>query len=377
MKSALTKFLTFSSLGLLMLASCKKNDKIVTDTGSTSSSLTASATTLVLDKSRVNDTTAAITFNITAPHYTFKSGGAANALQIDVPGDNWKNAATYQLSSLSEGFSTLTFDKLLLKLNLPAGQAAQVQVRISNSLSAQTALYSNVLSLTVTPFNLTAFLYVVGQFQTPNMWNAGAPDSLISPTSNGIYTGIIDFTSGNNQFLVLPQKNNYDNKYATNDPQGPTSSTVKQNAPNNFYAPSTAGYYLVTLDLNQNTISFEQVNSYSVIGTVTPGANYTTDEDLKYVNGNQDWEAVFAFTDGTFPGAFKIRQNHDWTWSWGVPKPSTAGDGVPNTLNDSSNNNIPVATSGNYLVTFTYPVAAYSIAATPPSVTATYTLVQH
>jgi hypothetical protein len=370
MKRVLTKFLTISSIGLLMLSSCKKNDAVVKNVGSTTSSLTTSATTLVLDKTRLTDTTAAISFSFTAPTYTYKAV-VSNSLEIDAAGDNWKNPTTAALGgkAASQGYSTATFNALLLKLNLPAGVASKINVRVVNALSPDVATYSNVLSLTVTPFNLTSFLYVVGAFQTPSMWNAASPDSLISPTSNNIYTGVIYFTAGNNQFLILPQKISYDNKYATNDPQNTTSATVQQNAPNNFYAPAVAGYYLITLNLNAGTIAFEHVNSYSVIGSVTPGGNYSTDDAMKYVNGNQDWEGVFPLTFGTFPGGFKIRQNDDWTWSWGV---LAAPDGV--TLADSNDGNIPVPASGNYKVTFTYPTAAYSIAGTPPSVTGTYTV---
>jgi hypothetical protein len=367
MKKLVTNFLTISSIGLLMLTSCKKNDKLVTDTGSTASGLTSSATTLVLDKTRVNDTTSAISFTFTAPKYTYKSAGT-NSLQIDVPSDNWKNAATYQLtgSSLTQTFSTLVFDKLLLKLNLNAGQAAQVNVRVVNSLSTETAIYSNVVPLTVTPFNLTAFLYVVGAYQG---WNANAPDSLISATSNGVYTGIINFTANNNQFLILPQEGSYNNKYATNDAQGSTSMTVAQNAPNNFYAPSAAGNYYITLDLNNNTIMFESVNYYSVIGSSTPplGNGFTVDNDMKYVNGDQAWEITIGMVEA---GGFKIRQNHDWGFSWGLlPTP----DGV--TLTDNSGGNIPINVVGTYKVTFSIPVEPYSLG-NPPAVTAPYTLVQ-
>ena len=65
MKTVLTKFLAISGVALLMLASCKKDQTQVTATAGKSGALTASATTAVLDKSMVNDTTTIITFNFT------------------------------------------------------------------------------------------------------------------------------------------------------------------------------------------------------------------------------------------------------------------------------------------------------------------------
>jgi hypothetical protein len=380
MKRLLTGFLTLCSVALLMMSSCKKSDKMVTDAGSQAGTLSASTTNLVLEPSRASDTSAAITFSFTAPKITFKSAKLIDEIQVDVPSDNWKSPTSISVSTTatSQGFSTAVFDKLLLALKLPVGVSTTVNVRLSNGLSAESALYSNVISLTVTPINLASFIYIVGQF---NGYSTTAPDSLISATSNGIYTGIINFPAGENQFLILPQKN-FNNKYATTLSPSTTADSISyaveyvSGGGNNLVAPSDAGTYHIILNTLTNTISIARTNSYSAIGSVTPGANYTTDDELKYVNGKEDWEGVFAFTYGSFPGGFKIRQNDDWTWSWGIPKSGSAGDGIPNTLNNSSNDNIPVAASGNYLVTFTYTEAAYSIASPPPSVTATYTLTQ-
>ena len=365
MKKLVTSFLTFSSIGLLMLASCKKNDKMVTDAGSTSSTLTASASTLVLDKTRINDTTAAISFTFTAPKYTFKSAGT-NSIQIDVPGDNWKNAATYQITggALTQTFSTVVFDNLLLKLNLTAGKASLVNVRVVNSLSAETALYSNVVPLTVTAFNLTSYIYLAGAFEG---WTVPGPgvDSLVSVTGNGIYTGVINFTAGNTAFKILLNSQNYTGNIGSD---GTASGLTSASSQSNITSTVT-GQTLVTVNLNTNTIAFEAVNYYSVIGSSTPplGNNFGTDIDMKYVNGNQDWEVTIGMVEA---GGFKIRQNHDWGFSWGVlPTP----DGV--TLTDNNGGNIPIAAVGNYKVTINIPVAPYSLTATPP-VTATYTLVQ-
>jgi hypothetical protein len=367
MKTLLTKFMALSSIGLLMLSACKKDDAIVTSNGGTPAMLTASATTLVLDKTKLTDPTPAVTFNVTATNYGF-SAASTNTLQIDVPSDNWAKPASVTLGTkvLSQGYSTADFNALVLKLNLPAGVASQVSVRVVNTLSANVApVYSNTLTLTVTPFNLTSWVYVVGAYQG---WNANGPDSLISVTGNGVYTGVINFTAGNNQFLILPQKGSYNNKYATND-NGPVNTTVAVGANNNLYAPSTAGYYLVTLNTNSNTISIVPADYYSVIGDAAQG--WSTDVAMKYTNDlNQDWVVTLPLVS---TGSFKVRQDDAWTWSWGIPNSGTAGAGVANTLNDSSNGNIPVPVSGNYVVSFSQAPTAFGAT---PSVTTTYSVIK-
>jgi hypothetical protein len=367
MKKILTKLLALSGIGLLMLSACKKSDPLVVNAGAKSSSLTTTATTLVLDKTKLNDTSAAIMFTFTAPTYNYKAV-VKNSLQIDAAGDNWKNPASAQLGTTgaSQGYSTAAFNTLLLKLNLPAGVASQVNVRVVNALSTDVATYSNTVTLTVTPFNLESWLYVPGAYEG---WANPGPqeDSLLSATDNGIYVGIINFTAGNNQFLVLPVKGSWTHKYATNDAQGSTSSTVAYDGPNNYYAPSAAGQYLVTFNINNNTISFAPANFYSVIGDAAQG--WGTDVPMKFINdGNLNWVATLPLVS---TGAFKIRQSDDWTYSWGIPKPGTAGDGIPNTLNDTQNNNISIPASGNYKVVFNIPI---TLAGATPVVTTTYSV---
>ncbi|RYE23395.1 MAG: DUF5111 domain-containing protein, partial [Sphingobacteriaceae bacterium] len=288
-----------------------------------------------------------------------------NTLQIDKPGDNWANPTSVILGTnvLTQGYSTADFDALLLKLGLTGGVASPVQIRVVHSISSNvTPVYSNVVNITATPFYLTSWLYVVGEFQG---YSTSSPDSLLSATSNGIYTGIINFPAGKNQFLILPAKN-FNNKYATSNPTGATSTTVGYNASNNLFAPSVPGQYIITLNLNTNTISFALANTYSVIGSTTPGGNYSTDVDLtKYVNdGNTGWTGTVAMT----AGKFKIRQNHDWTFSWGDISPADGKN-----LTSASGGDINLAAAGNYKVSFAIPISA--IGATP-SVTATYGIVK-
>lgn len=367
MKKTITKFLAFGSVALLMLSACKKDGALVTSNGGKPGTLNASVTTLVLDKTKLTDPSMVVNFDFTAANYGF-SAAVTNTLQIDAAGDNWAKPTSVTLGTKvnSQGYSTADFNNLLLKLNLPAGVASQVNVRVQHTISASVApVYSNVVSMTVTPFNLTSYLYITGAFAG---WQNPGPleDSLVSVTGNGVYVGIINFTAGNNEFLILPAKN-WNNKYATTQSSTP-SSTVTYNASNNLKAPSVAGQYQVTFNLNTGTIAFDLVNYYSVIGDAAPGTAWTTDTDLKAINdGTGTWAGKIPFTTGSF----KVRQNHDWGNSWGVPKAGSAGDGVAGALNNTSNDNIPIATAGTYWLTFTIPT---STVGNPPSVLASYTL---
>ncbi|WP_183576051.1 SusE domain-containing protein [Mucilaginibacter sp. X5P1] len=367
MKRFLNNFLAISSIVLLMLTSCKKSDTLVVTNGGTPGALTASATTLPLDKSKVSDPTTVVTFNFTAPTYTYKAA-VTNTIQFDSVGDNWKKpqSVTMPLNVLTQSFNTADFNTILLKL-VPAGIASKINVRVQHSLSSTENTYSNVVEMTVTAFNLTSWLYVVGQF---NGYSTSTADSLISVTGNGIYKGVVNFPAGQNRFLVLPARN-FNNKYATTATPTVTADSISyateyvSSGGSDLYAPSAAGYYLITLNINTNVISVAPVDYYSVIGSAALGWNATGDDTfMKFVNdGTNTWTATLAMT----VGEYKFRQDAAWSKAWGPS--STAG-----IITDDSpigDGNIALATAGNYTLTFYMPVTPYG---TTPPVTTTYTI---
>jgi len=366
MKRVLTRFLAIGSVALLMLASCKKNDAIVTANSGKAGVLSSSTASVTLVKANDTIATPVVTFTFTMASYGFKAS-ITNTLEIDTTGDNWANPVSITLGSglLSYSYNTADLNTLALKLNIKPKAQGTILVRIAHTISTTiTPVYSNVISVSVTPYSTVipaAYLYVVGAYQG---WSTATPDSLVALNGSTTYTGIINFTAGNNQFLILPAKS-FTNKYATTDVSTP-SATVGYNANNNLVAPTAAGNYLITLNLTANTITFTAVDYYSVIGNSTPGTAWSTDTPLKFVNdGKNNW-----VINGIpmIVGAFKVRQDDQWTNSWGT---IATPDGM--TLTDSNGGNIPINTAGNYNFTFNMAPTAYG---SPAVATTTYTLTQ-
>lgn len=330
MRTMFTKFLAFSSVALLMLASCKKDENRAIATSGTGGNLTASSTSPALDKNSL--TTTAITFNVTQANFGFKAA-ATNTLQIDVPADNWAKPKEVILGAgvMSQSYTTLDFNNLLLALNLPTGKSAQVQARVKSQLSSATnPVYSNVINLTVTPFAITSWVYVPGAYQG---WNPSTADSLVSATGNGIYKGTIMFTAGNLLFKITPAKN-------WNVAYGDAGNGTISTSGGNLTAPGV-GSYLITADLNANTITYAY-NQWGVIGDATPGG-WSTDTDMKYNNSTGLWTVTLPLSSS---GGYKFRYNHDWTVNLGGSGGTLTAGGA----------NITVPVSGTYLVTLD-PVA--------------------
>lgn len=341
MKRSFTKFLALGGLAILMLASCKKDEnRVVADTKSAKGTFSTSTTTPALSKAHLTDV--AVTFTLKSPDYGFQSA-VSNSIQFSTSDDfTTVKEVSIDLKATSKAFNVLDFNNILLGMNLPTGVSTTVKARLKTQFTGSSVApnYSSVISLTVTPFPLTSFIYLGGAYED---WAVPSPnvDSLLSATSNGIYIGIINFPAGKLDFKVLPTNKNYDGNYGSD---GPGKITQGTGNPPNISAPA-AGLTLVTVDMNAKTISFEAVKYYySLIGNATPGVAWNTDTDLKYDNGNQVWQATVLMV----PGEFKVRRNHDWGTSFGIPK--VGADGA--TLASSDNNNIPITVAGTYHVTF-------------------------
>ena len=341
MKTLITKFLALSCLGVTVLAACKKDEtKVVANTNPTASTLTLSTTAPTLSKA--NLTANAITITATPQSYGY-SAAVNYTLQLAVKGTNFAKPVEIGLtaSSLSKSWTVQDFNNLLLSMNLPFTSASQLEVRLKSTLSSTTTtgtVYSSVSTITATPFPLVAYVYVPGAYQG---WNPATADSLQSATGNGVYTGIINYTGTDFHFKITPAKK-WDVAYGGSVAAGTISTSGSD-----MLAPG-AGQYFVTVNLNTNTITMVKADYYSIIGSAAPGVAWSTDTDMKYNNGTLKWESTLAFT----AGEFKVRKNHDWGVSYGVPKTGTAGFGVANTLNKTDNNNIAVTVAGNYSVTF-------------------------
>jgi starch-binding outer membrane protein SusE/F len=353
MKTVLTKFLAISSIALLMLASCKKDGAIVTSNGGKPGALSANTTTPVLDKTKLNDPTMIINLSISKANYGF-SAAVTSTLQIDAVGDNWANPITFTLGAtvLSQGFNTADFNALLLKLNLVGGVTSQVNVRVVQSVSAQVApIYSNVLSLTVTPFNLASFEFVPGAYQG---WGPGSADSLLSATSNGVFTGVISFKGATDfSFKVTSDKKGttwFGNLGGVVSSSGSAGNFVFINKATVDPAVNIMSDQIV-IDEVKNTITLTPT-LWSIVGDASPGgwpnpSGSQSDTDMKFNNGTQTWTAVVHLG----AGAIKFRLNHDWGVNLG-------GSGGTLSVNGA---NIAIATAGTYTVTLDVAHNTYTV----------------
>ncbi|SKB26608.1 SusE outer membrane protein [Parapedobacter luteus] len=322
--------LFFAAIGMLMITACDKDESRLVLQPGDGPALQASENTLVLEREHADEE--AIRFSWTPADFGY-AAAVTNTLQVARKGTNFEQPRERIVTAgeNSAGFTTYDFNSLLLALELPVGEASEVEVRIRARINeAVEPLYSNVVQLTVTPYAAISYLYVPGAYQG---WDPATAESLVSPTSNGIYTGIIRFPEAGSEFKLTPARN-WDDSYGEDEP-----GSIVLNGGANIKAPR-AGNLEVTVNTNDNTIGYTD-HSWGLIGSATPGG-WDTDTDMVYDNANAVWKVTVTLN----PGEFKFRKNHDWSVNFGVQDGELV-EGGPD---------IAHTESGTYVITFD-PVA--------------------
>nr|MBC7612736.1 SusE domain-containing protein [Pseudopedobacter sp.] len=340
MKKIIQSFMILSFIAVAFTA-CKKDEtQAVLDPAKiVASNLSASKNSLVLTKT--DQANSAVTFTYSKANFGF-SAGATYSLQFAVKGTNFASPQEVSLDATgtTKSFTVLDFNALMLKLNLPFDQASTIQTRVKAILSSNVApTYSSIVEMSVKPYPLIDYIYVPGDYQG---WTPSTADSLISPTGNGVYSGVIDFgakVGGSLEFKLTPKK---EWAVAYGDAGG---SKISASAGNNLKV-GTEYQYKLTADLNAKTFAAEKY-SFGIIGDATP-TGWGSDSNMKYNNGTRTWSITVRLLGGK---DIKFRLNDDWATNYG------GKDGVASLNGD----NIRITADGIYKVSFSEVDKTYSV----------------
>jgi hypothetical protein len=284
MKKYYNRTILLSAMGMLLLASCSKNETKVYLTGGSAPVLTSTATDSI--SLPVTDTTAtAVTFSWTNPNYQFSDGGSSLNVTYYLQFDTLSNfadsnsiAPTSISSALSTTYTVAQFNGILTnKVQLNTGIARTIYVRLEAFLTPFTSAtasiapqYSSTLSFQVTPYATppavappaSDTLYITGGATNDGWQVSGNPASVagqgmtrVSPTLYKITLPLI----GGQQFLLVPVAGDWSNKYATTSSSSATTGgTFQLNAANNFNGPTASGTYTVTFNFQTGNYTITQ-----------------------------------------------------------------------------------------------------------------------
>ena len=207
----------------------------------------------------------------------------------------------------------------------------------------------DVINYTYTVKRAEARYYVVG---TPQGWSDKDMSCMFYAHGGNIYSYTTKW-SGAWDLKVWDSKNfgNWDNAWGTTvDGDGSASGSLINKDSKSFQSPTKGEYYTLTINMNDNTYSWE---------AVTPSAEYTSvsligdfngwggDIDLQQLEkAPHNWYGRVTIESD---GGLKFRANHDWATSWGTSDKETPIGEVYYLAPGSDNINVPAGTYDFYL----------------------------
>ena len=193
-----------------------------------------------------------------------------------------------------------------------APETVTLTVRASASTKGAATIYSNTVNIIVVPANEIAPAFPMYIYEIGNESGWGTAHALCSPNQDGIYKG---FYYLDGEFKFKPNENDWNNDWE-NDGDGKIADNGGSNMPG-----VDAGFYLITVDLNEMTYSTTPITNISIIGGFNDWAG---DVEMTYNVEGGYWEC----TTGEVSGEYKFRANHDWAINWGGTEDNLTQDGA-------------------------------------------------
>lgn len=273
MKS-LIKYLSVIALAVSFTACEKDENKVVFEGGK--NPVLAANRTGTIPMSFLTRDNEAVTLSWTNPDYRFTTGVSAQdvtyLMEVDTAGSNFTNPKRKQLTIAKDLSKTITQaemnDYLLNQLELVVSRPYNIEIRIKATLgnSANTALFSNVLRFSVTPYATppkvnppsTGKLFITGS-ATPASWQCGCgePELLsqkftqVTPT---LYVLNSIALTGGGSYLLLPQYGSWSAKYggvgSSNNSNNVNGDDFKDGG-SDLLAPAVSGNYKIEVDFQR------------------------------------------------------------------------------------------------------------------------------
>ena len=248
-----------------------------------------------------------LTLTWSDPDYGFDAA-ALYSVQMDVQGGDFSSPQIISVgSSLEKTFTVEELNAKLLSLSMTPGEEGVAIFRIKATLSEYQEIFSNTVSLNVTPYSslldLTTNLGVVGS-ATPGGWgNENIPDLQFYTTSmTDVYVAYATLRDGEIKF-----RNN--NDWAENWGDDGNDGTLDSYGAN---IAVSAGTYKIEVNFSSMTYTMEAY-SWGLVGSATPNQWNGPDLMLHYNSFQDDWIAVVTLGEGEV----KFRFNNDWGLNYG------------------------------------------------------------
>lgn len=338
----------------LMVVSCAKDEDQAIITETTQGKISSDQTILVLDKDNPGNEA----LNITWSKSTFDlSVVSTQRLEFGIKGENFSGGSNVDAVNSPMAFTNNQLNSIALALGASPDVATEIEVRL-NTMVGSGSFYSNVVTLTVTPYLLGPVynytdLYLIGN-ATSAGWTNDPTNQKFLPLQKSSTTGIYSYSGyfAQGEFKIIKTPGSWDPQYGMGAPGVLSTSGGSGNIP-----VVASGYYKLTVNTTALT--------YTMVSLPSPSTTYTSISMIGTASG--DWNTDVDLQKSTFDphiwvkknaalnsGEFKFRANHDWATSWGVAEEffGVAAMGGAN---------IPLTTAFHYDVYFNDITGEYSV----------------
>jgi hypothetical protein len=338
----------FKSSILLLFASvalwsCKKDEtKTILKAGG-ATTLTSSATTLVLQQANAASTATTLSWGKAEFGYP---AAITYTIQMCKGGTNFATPSSLTEigmgTALTKTFTVSEFNAKMQEI-INDGVATPVEVRVKASVGSNVdPIYSNVVSLTVTSYlDIVSYTYpaamnVAGNYQG---WAPGVAPQIVNTRNGGYggYEGYIVFNNAAPEFKFVKG-----NDWPAGDFGGGVGTLTNGGSNLTLPAggPGITGLYLIRANTNSMTWDYTKINTWGIIGNATPG-DWAASTPMTFNPANGSWSITANLT----VGEMKFRANNDWGINFGDN--NNPIDNKP----EYGGSNIPVTVAGNYTIT--------------------------
>jgi hypothetical protein len=330
MKIGIHKICLLFLFSFALLACEKEEDRVILQEAR-APELSVSVTTAELHREQAEEE--ALAFSWTEAEFGFPA--AVNyTLQLAQGGTDFAEPRDADAgSNLQRSYTVEEINNIATQMGLEPDAEGQIEARVRAELAdAVEPVYSNVVSVNVTPYQDVIeypALYVPGAHQG---WNPAEAPRIVSVEDNNIYEGYVYFPEPNTEFKFTSAPNWDETNYGsgavegTLDPDGGAPNLVVEEA----------GYY--RLQANTEDLIWSATRTeWGVIGDAT-AQGWDADQDMSFDPEAEVWRATLNLS----AGELKFRANDAWDINLG-------DDGADGTL-EYNGANIAVEEEGEYEV---------------------------
>ena len=344
------KILKLSTLALLLIAgvSCENDDqKMASPSGGQELLTHLDGSSYVLDPAAGTNEVTTLVWN----HADYSVQTEVNYdVEVALAGTDF--ATTVAGGSTTNRFVVWSHEALntvALEAGLTPYTAGDLEVRIKSSLgsNAEMVAYSNVITITITPYTTD-----LPKIAVPGNHQGWSPPTAPLMASSGFgQTNFEGYISLDGEFNFLRPKADgtfdWDGDSADWGDDGTFSGVLLNTGETNCTA--TAGYYWVKANTATLTYSITPITTWGIIGSATPGG-WDSSTPMTYNPTTKKWSIVVTLVDGEY----KFRSNNIWNagsvqYNLGGFQADKVGDDYAGESMSYGGANL-VVTAGTYLV---------------------------